>query len=197
HCIFGLVMMAYIDSLPPFFGALNDTAPTTSSDLPVTQFSEFCRSVSPTLSGQSARSRRRIRALLVDPSLFTAPYDAALTGGLATSNVSTLWATRKIRPGETCEIASELVAPIYYPGLEASAKRAGLGVQLLKGASHLASTHRLTQLSTRKNFDILHFQWVLLPLIDLAAIRLVRRRMPVVLTVHDTTPFNGNPTSKL
>ena len=38
-----------------------------------------------------------IEALLVDPSLFTAPYDAALTSGLVAAGVDPMWATRPQR----------------------------------------------------------------------------------------------------
>ena len=144
-----------------------------------------------------AASDSRLRALLVDPALFTDPYDAALSRGLAAQNVSTLWATRGLRFGETAEISAGRVAEIFYPGLESSAKRLGAVAKARKGISHLASTRRLVALSGRAACDVVHFQWLILPLADLVAIRLLRRRMPVVITVHDTSPFNGDPTSRL
>ncbi|MGL1241035.1 hypothetical protein ACSTKS_23365, partial [Vibrio parahaemolyticus] len=45
-----------------------------------------------------------LRVLMVDPSLFTAPYDAALSGGLAQAGVRADWATRALRPGEEAEL---------------------------------------------------------------------------------------------
>jgi uncharacterized MnhB-related membrane protein len=36
-----------------------------------------------------------LSALLVDPSLFTAPYDAALTEGLVGAGVEPTWSTRR------------------------------------------------------------------------------------------------------
>jgi glycosyltransferase involved in cell wall biosynthesis len=45
--------------------------------------------------------------------------------------------------------------------------------------------------------DLVHFQWTLLPKLDVRAIRAIRRHCPVVLTVHDTTPYNGKAVSAL
>lgn len=135
------------------------------------------------------------RVLLVDPAVFTGPYDAALTGGLLESGISASWATRGNRADLFNEIPHDLVHPIYYPGVELSAKQAGYHRKIKKGLSHVASTQRLIRLSNASDFDILHFQWLVLPFADLLAIKAIRPRIPIVLTVHDSTPFNGNPTS--
>ena len=138
-----------------------------------------------------------INALLVDPSLFTAPYDAALNAGLNRAGVTTLWATRGLRAGEGADLPEAQTAPIFYPGFEASAKKGGALAKLRKAMSHVGSTRRLVKLAQDWPADIVHFQWSVLPAADLRAILKLRDRAPVVLTVHDTTPFNGNPTSKL
>ena len=138
-----------------------------------------------------------LRALLVDPSLFTGAYDAALGEGLAANGVAPLWAVRALRPGEDCEIPAALRAEIYYRGAEGSAKAAGGAAQLRKGLSHLTSARRLLALAERVRPDVVHFQWAVLPLVDRLLIRRLARRRPVVVTVHDTNPFNGVPTSRL
>ncbi len=138
-----------------------------------------------------------INALLLDPSLFTAPYDAALNTGLNKAGVTTLWATRGLRDGEKPDLPEAQTAPIFYPGHEASAKQGGAAAKLRKAMSHIGSLKRMIALSKSWPADIVHLQWSVLPAADLRAIRKLRRTAPVVLTVHDTTPFNGNPTSKL
>lgn len=138
-----------------------------------------------------------MRVLLVDPAVFTGPYDAALTDGLQDTGLSVEWATRASPTGMTNELPADLIHSIYYPGVEKSVKQGGLGAKLRKGASHVASTRRLIALCKAKRFDILHFQWLVFSAVDLYAIRSIRPYMPVVLTVHDTTPFNGNPTSSV
>ena len=45
--------------------------------------------------------------------------------------------------------------------------------------------------------DVVHFQWLVVPPLDALAIRLIALRCPVVLTVHDTVPFNGERLSLL
>ena len=52
---------------------------------------------------------RIIQALLVDPSLFTAPYYAALTQGLLAAGVEVTWATRPTRRGDRQETPIERV----------------------------------------------------------------------------------------
>ncbi len=138
-----------------------------------------------------------INALLVDPSLFTAPYNAALNTGLNAAGVTTLWATRGLREGEKADLPEAQTAPIFYPGLEASAKQAGAAAKLRKAISHIGSLKRMIALSKSWPADIVHLQWSVLPAADLRAVHKLRQTAPVVLTVHDTTPFNGNPTSKL
>jgi len=145
----------------------------------------------------SSGASRPLSTLLVDPSLFTGAYDLALTEGLEANGVSARWATRPLRPGETCEIPADLVEPVFYLGASGSAKIEGKAAQVRKGMSHLRSLRRLIALRDRLGPDIVHFQWILLPVADSVAIRRLRRETPVVITVHDTTPFNGAPTSRL
>lgn len=140
---------------------------------------------------------RDLRVVLVDPSLFTAAYDAALGAGLAASGVAPLWAVRRPRAGEECEIPAAARAEIFYPGAEGSAKGRGLVARLRKGGSHVASSRRLLGLVAEVRPDVVHFQWAVLPLVDVAVIGRLARRRPVVVTVHDTVPFNGAPTSRL
>ena len=157
----------------------------------------FDHAVGENISGNrySHRIQDPLRVLLVDPAVFTGPYDAALTGGLEGRGISVSWATRASPSGMTNELPARLIRPIYYPGVEKSVKQGRLSAKLRKGVSHVASTQRLIKLCKAEAFDILHFQWLVFSAVDLYAIRSIRPHMPVVLTVHDTTPFNGNPTS--
>lgn len=138
-----------------------------------------------------------LRVLLVDPSLFTGPYDAALSEGLVAAGVDPLWAVRGLRAGEGCELPERLRMPVYYRGAEGSAKAGGLAARLRKGVSHVASSRQLCAVAEASGAAVVHFQWPVLPVVDRWVVRRLGQRRPVVVTVHDTTPFNGVPTSRL
>jgi glycosyltransferase involved in cell wall biosynthesis len=131
--------------------------------------------------------------LLVDPSLFTAPYDAALSGGLQANGVRPVWATRALRPQEEDLLAVAPTLPFFYPLTDGPRRRTGAGWRALKGLEHIAGLRRLRQEAER--FDLVHFQWAALPMLDVRAARRIRRKRPVILTVHDIEPFNGRPVS--
>lgn len=138
----------------------------------------------------------KLKGLLVDPSLFTAPYDGALSEGLEANGVEPLWLTRQLRANEDAEIPAAKVQPIFYPLTDGLRRRQGRPWQWLKGVEHVAGLRRAARIADR-GFDIVHFQWAVLPRLDVRAIGAIRRRVPVVLTVHDTTPFNGKAVSRL
>lgn len=136
-----------------------------------------------------------MRVMLVDPSLFTGPYDGALTQGLVAHDVLPQWATRPLRKGDQAEIQAEFVDPYFYrwvDGLDFLPEKLRLA---LKGVSHIWGLTQLLFKVWRRRPDLVHFQWAVLPKIDAWFIRQVRRWSPVVLTVHDTVPFNGEKIS--
>jgi glycosyltransferase involved in cell wall biosynthesis len=45
--------------------------------------------------------------------------------------------------------------------------------------------------------DVIHFQWLPLPVIDRAFLGAFREIAPIVLTVHDTNPFNGEASASI
>jgi glycosyltransferase involved in cell wall biosynthesis len=77
------------------------------------------------------------------------------------------------------------------PALPAAAFR------LAKGAEHALDMLRLRALLAAARPDAIHFQWAPLPVVDRRLMGLFRRIAPTILTVHDTTPFNGSPNSSL
>jgi glycosyltransferase involved in cell wall biosynthesis len=136
-----------------------------------------------------------LRVALVDPSLFTLPYDLALADGLrANGHQATLYG-RQPRAGEV----AATVEPSFYPlaesrGAAALPKPLRLG---LKGIDHLLSMARLRRRLSEERPDVIHFQWLPLPLADRALLAGFHQLAPLVLTVHDTDPFNGSPTNRL
>lgn len=66
-----------------------------------------------------------------------------------------------------------------------------------KAADHVVSMRALLRRLRRETPDVIHFQWLPLPLLDRAFLGAMARVAPLVLTVHDTKPFNGDPASRL
>lgn len=138
-----------------------------------------------------------LRVLLVDPSLFTAPYDAALHGGLLALGVEPTWAVRPSRAAEPSELPERHVEPFFYRWIERQAWLTGRPRAAAKGLAHALGLARLLLRVARRRPDIVHFQWTVVPLLDSVAMALIRPFSKVVLTVHDTVPFNGERLSLL
>src|SRR5690606_2783431 len=109
--------------------------------------------------GDGMTMRTRIRALLVDPSLYTAPYDAALSEGLLAAGVEPLWAIRPVRRNEDEEIPGTLAAPIFYKWIDDTPLVRGRLRTFLKGCAHVIGLLRLLLLITRRKPDLVHVQW--------------------------------------
>jgi glycosyltransferase involved in cell wall biosynthesis len=129
------------------------------------------------------------RIVLVDPSDFTIPYDLALAGGIKTLG-------RHVRlVGQVGQLSQR--GPLhhghFYPILASSwGRRLPAGaVRLVKGAGHAIDMLRLFRWIASVDAAIVHFQWSPLPILDCLTIRWLRRRVPVVLTLHDSNPYQG------
>lgn len=133
---------------------------------------------------------RAMRVLLVDPSRFTVPYDAQLGEGLAQAGIQALWATRPARSHESEELPSAATHTIFYRRLDRPRAVPRFAQGPLKALAHLAGLWRLILLA--RQADIVHFQWTLLPVLDGTAMWVLRKFRPVLLTVHDSIPFNGH-----
>jgi glycosyltransferase involved in cell wall biosynthesis len=133
---------------------------------------------------------------LIDPSLFTLPYDRGLAEGLeSTGHKVTLFGRKSAAQDNAADGIS--LAPHFYRVANSRAAR-GLPKHLrlaLKGIDHAVSMLRLPAALRRQKVDVIHFQWLVLPLIDSRMLARLRQVAPLVLTVHDTKPFNGDPSA--
>jgi glycosyltransferase involved in cell wall biosynthesis len=129
------------------------------------------------------------RIVLVDPSDFTTPYDLALAGAIQAKG-------RHVRLVGQAGDPSH-VGPLhhghFYPVLASPLGRRlpGGTVRLIKGACHGVDMLRLYRWLVAIDAGIVHFQWSPLPIIDRWTIGFLRRRLPVVLTWHDSKPYQG------
>ena len=140
------------------------------------------------------------RVVMLDPSLFTLPYDRALCAGLATSGCQVHLVGRRLRPFERSAADATLpLMPHFYRVAErAPARIAGGAVQrLLKSVEHLIDMARVPALCDRLRPDVIHMQWLALPVLDRRILPALRRRAPLILTVHNSVPFHGAAASRL
>ncbi len=137
-----------------------------------------------------------MRVCIIDPSLFTLPYDQHLCAGLRAGGVDVTLCGRALRPEETLLPHAYPLATRCYP-LTERGRNSGAGKirAWFKAAEHLWTSARLAAW-LRPRFDVLHFQWSPLPLVDRWHWRRLARDRTVIFTVHDTTPFLGRPTSR-
>ncbi|HTQ08036.1 MAG TPA: glycosyltransferase [Polyangiaceae bacterium] len=138
-----------------------------------------------------------MHVLAVDPSLFTAPYDAALTRGLVAAGVRPLWAVRPVRPGDRPELAEPFVEEIFYRKTDRLVRLPRRLRALAKGIEHVVGLCELVRLVAATKPAVVHFQWLVVPWLDALAISVVRRMAPVVVTVHDTKAWNGDSLGRL
>lgn len=138
-----------------------------------------------------------LHAMLVDPSLFTAPYDAALTQGLVANGVAPMWMTRPTRRADRQELPLQLTDPFFYRRTDEASWLPDRLKPIAKGIAHFAGLVKLLAKVRRQKPDVVHFQWIVVPPLDVIAMALIRRWCPLVLTVHDTVPYNGQKMSWL
>jgi glycosyltransferase involved in cell wall biosynthesis len=139
-----------------------------------------------------------MRVALIDPSLFTWPYDLKLAKGLADIGHSASIFGRQV--GQKPSIDEQrFLERHFYPGLQSRFFK-GLPRKLqlgLKGFSHVESMARLIRRFRRTPPDVIHFQWAPLAVVDSRFIPKFRSIAPTVMTVHDSNPFNNNPSSPI
>lgn len=140
-------------------------------------------------------------AVVVDASRFTnAWYLESLGEALGAELEDVRLVTRPTRPNER-EIrvpsGSFEVEESFYRGSEGGSSFPEPIRLLIKGGEHARDLFELTRRLRRTPPDLVHLQWLVLPLMDRLAVRNLRSVCPVVATVHDTRPFHGEYTTCL
>jgi glycosyltransferase involved in cell wall biosynthesis len=90
---------------------------------------------------------------------------------------------------------SNQVVPNQSPPAETA--RPGAVRKLIKAADYFAGMRHFASVFESKRPDIIHFQWLTLPVVDRLYLSRLRKISPLVLTLHNTTLFHGSPTSRL
>lgn len=138
-----------------------------------------------------------MRIALIDPSLFTWPYDRELALALAEAGHETMIVGKTLDPSDP-HFGDPLLNQHFYPRLPALSSRVRAStLRIVKGFSHVTSMARLIPALRAWKPDVIHFHWLPLPIVDRRFLPFIQRIAPTVMTVHDTLPFNGAPGSSL
>ncbi len=141
-------------------------------------------------------SAAALRIAMVDPSLFTMPYDRALMLALSRAGHGVSLHGRRPGPEDNAGCGVHVEPDFYRLSSHAAVSRLPEPVRLsVKGLDHIASMLRFRRRLGTQAPDILHFQWLPLPAVDRRLLAGFGRLCPMVLTVHDTNPFNGDPSA--
>jgi glycosyltransferase involved in cell wall biosynthesis len=138
------------------------------------------------------RAKRNLRVVVVDPSCFSLPYDYSLCEGLTRLGAEVTlarsaflhsqwhWPTRNFDDWEH-----------FYPVCHAYARKFGRGRiwKYAKGIEHAVGMETFVRKMRRLKPDIIHFQWLPIPLADMFFLKKLALIAPIVLTMHNTNGF--------
>jgi glycosyltransferase involved in cell wall biosynthesis len=132
-----------------------------------------------------------LKIALVDPSLFTLPYDAKLADALRGLGHEVIFYGKTLPRTE--DLSMGRMRGVFYPELLSLGARSwpSAAIRVAKGAFHWRGLRRLVDEVRAEAPDVIHFQWLPLPAIDRLFLGTLRRVAPLVLTAHDSRPFNG------
>jgi glycosyltransferase involved in cell wall biosynthesis len=139
-----------------------------------------------------------MRVAMIDPSLFTWPYDAALALALRDAGHDVAIFGKPIDRTEAGPGHSLLREHFYRELDSAAAKKLPRAAFLLgKGVIHVRDMVSLLSALRDYRPDVIHVQWAPLAIVDRWFIPQLRAIAPLVMTVHDSVPYNGSPRSYL
>lgn len=141
-------------------------------------------------------TNKAIRVAVVDPSCFTMPYDHCLCEGLVRQGCHTLFVGSENRYTSWNYLTHYKRWNHFYRVTNTIYKRpSGIGRKYIKGIEHLFDMGRLVRRLQKWRPHIIHFQWLPVPEIDRRFLPSLKKLAPLIMTVHDTQPFHGSPSS--
>jgi len=139
-----------------------------------------------------------MRVAMLDPSAFTPPYDQHLCQSLSNIGVEVELFTSL--DGDTWGRNTSYKYNNWFYNMTNRIWSASTNSRTrlaLKGSEHFIDMTRFLWYAQTRGFDIIHFQWVPLPIFDQLIVLGTKRSVPTILTVHDTTPFRNTPSSSI
>ncbi len=140
-----------------------------------------------------------IKVAMIDPSGFTMQYDNALCNALSNHGCKVYFFTSKYLYGDlNYQIKYQNIESFYnFTNWLYKDKTSGFLRIVVKGLEHVFNMYNLTRVLKKVKPDIIHFQWIPFPLCDGFFLTFFKKISPVILTVHDATPYHDAPSSKI
>lgn len=139
-----------------------------------------------------------MRVALIDPSLYTTPYDSALIGGLQKQGCTVRLFGRQPRSTDVPLEPHVDLEPVFYQRSERWRRGGGQAwVRFAKAFEHFLSYSDLEKALRAFAPDVVHWQWPSVPAFDIAFLRKLRRHWPQIVTVHDTNLFHRTGLGKI
>ena len=138
-----------------------------------------------------------MKVFVVDQSFFGLLYDVQFSAALAAAGADTTLIGRPLRPYEEVTSSGFRMLPLFYGFAERLPGRLKPLARATKGVEHARGMQALIDLVRRERPDVLHFEWIVLPLLDRIFLPRLARLVPLVLTVHNSVPWHGTSSSSL
>jgi glycosyltransferase involved in cell wall biosynthesis len=133
-------------------------------------------------------------SVVVDASCFSLPYDYSLCGALGDQGCRVFLARSEFLAGQWTRAASGFEAWNHFYRLSHGKKRPGIFSPLwkaIKAAEHLGDMRQFVSRMRDLKPDIIHFQWLPVPLLDGFYLHELSQVAPLVLTVHNARPHGS------
>jgi glycosyltransferase involved in cell wall biosynthesis len=143
----------------------------------------------------NTKKNASVRIAIIDPSGFTLPYDHCLAATLSQHGCKVVLIVSQMPPGVWDRVVTYERWEHFYQ-IASKLTKSKLRTYL-KGCEHPLDMIKLVRRLRRWKPDIIHFQWIPLPIVDEFFLQQFQKIAPLVLTVHDTEPFHGTPSSQL
>jgi len=130
----------------------------------------------------------RINTVVVDASCFSLPYDYSLCDALGDQACRVFLARSEFLAGEWSRAPSKFEAWNHFYRLSHRRKRYGVFSplwKLIKAAEHLIDMRQFVKRMRELRPDVIHFQWLPVPLLDGFYLHELSTVAPLVLTVHN------------
>ena len=140
-----------------------------------------------------------ITTVMVDASCFSLPYDYSLCDELSRKGCRVFLARSEFLAGEWSRAASTFETWNHFYRLSHRKKRAGFFApiwRLIKAAEHLGDMRQFVTRMRELRPDVIHFQWLPVPLLDGVYLRELSTVAPLVVTVHNAKP-HGSPMQRV